>query len=254
MEVRRAEGRHRLKVLVAVSGVVVAGCSGWGATRSPLLDVDRIVVEGGTDVSAQEVRSVAGVRLGQPLTDVDEGAVARAVGGLPWVEQVQVRRRWPSGLTIRVAERAGVAVTAAEGGRFALVDASGQVIEHVGAVPAGVVELTGLPPAGGPGTRLTAEGLATLSVAVALPPSLVARTAGVGPSAGGTGEVELRLKPEGMVRLGPPEDLARKFEAIATVLSQVDLRNLAVLDVRRPDGPVLTRREGSTKVSTPRTG
>jgi len=37
-------------------------------------------------------------------------------------------------------------------------------------------------------------------------------------------------------------------------MAQVDLRNLAVLDVRRPDSPVLTRRETPTKVSTPRAG
>jgi hypothetical protein len=66
--------------------------------------------------------------------------------------------------------------------------------------------------------------------------------------------VELRLAPDGVVRLGRPEDLARKFDAVRAVLAQVDLRNLAVLDVRRPDSPVLTRRESPTKVSTPRAG
>jgi hypothetical protein len=66
--------------------------------------------------------------------------------------------------------------------------------------------------------------------------------------------VELRLNPEGMVRLGPPDDLDRKFTAIRVVLAQVDLRNLAVLDVRRPENPVLTRRDTAVKVSTPRVG
>jgi hypothetical protein len=66
--------------------------------------------------------------------------------------------------------------------------------------------------------------------------------------------VEIRLAPEGSVRLGPPVDLDRKFDAIRAVLAQADLRNLAVLDVRRPDSPVLTRRESATKVSTPRAG
>jgi hypothetical protein len=66
--------------------------------------------------------------------------------------------------------------------------------------------------------------------------------------------VELRLNPEGMVRLGPPDDLDAKFTAIRAVLAEVDLRNLAVLDVRRPENPVLTRRETAVKVSTPRVG
>jgi hypothetical protein len=57
-----------------------------------------------------------------------------------------------------------------------------------------------------------------------------------------------------MVKLGPPDDLVRKFDAVAAVMAQVDLRNLAVLDVRRPESPVLTRRDAPTKVSTQRTG
>lgn len=254
MEVRREEGRHRLRALLAITGVVVAGSGGWGATRSPLLDVDRISVHGAAHVSAEQVRTVSAVRLGQPLTDVEETAASRAVETLPWVHRATVTRRWPNQVTIRLSERTAVAAAAAEGGRYALVDPSGQVLEHVDAMPDGVVELAGLPPAGPPGSRLTGEGVAALSVAVALPPAVMARTAGVAPAAGGAGEVELRLRPEGTVRLGPPEDLTRKFEAVVAVLTQVDVRNLAVLDVRRPEGPVLTRREGSTKVSTPRTG
>jgi hypothetical protein len=77
---------------------------------------------------------------------------------------------------------------------------------------------------------------------------------GVGPVGGTTGEVELRLSADATVRLGPPEDLQRKFDAVRAVLAQVDMRNLAVLDVRRPDSPVLTRRTTPTKVSTPRAG
>lgn len=255
VDVRREEGRHRLRVLVALSSVVVAGCAGWGATRSPLFDLDRVKVEGAAHVTEEEVRAASGLRPGQPLTDVEPGAVAEAVEvALPWVQGASVHRNWPGAVTIRLVERAPVAAMAAEPAGFALVDAGGLVLEHVDAVPPGVVQLAGLPPAGEPGTRLSDAGVATLAVAVALPPALVARTAGVGPAEGGTGEVELRLTPEGMVKLGPPDDLLRKFDAVAAVMAQVDLRNLAVLDVRRPESPVLTRREAPTKVSTPRTG
>lgn len=252
VEVKRREGRHRLYLLVAATSVVVSGSAAWGLTRSPLMDLDRIAVDGASRVAPDEVRSASGLRLGRPLTDVDEQAVARAVEALPWVQRATVRRRWPASLTIRLHERAAVAAAAAEPGGFALLDPSGRVLEHVDARPSGVVELVGLPPVGLPGTSLPADGVATLSVAVALPPALMARTAGVG--AASTGEVELRLAPEGTVRLGPPEDLARKFDAITAVLAHVDLRNLAVLDVRRPESPVLTRRDVPTKVSTPRAG
>jgi len=241
-------------VLVAVSTLVVTGCAGWGATRSPLFDLDHVVVAGASHVSADQVRAASGLRRGEPLTDVDDMASARAVEALPWVQVATVDRHWPSSVTIRVTERAPIAATPANGNGFALVDRTGLVVDRVATMPAGLVALAGLAPAGEPGTRLSAEGVATLSVAVALPSGLAARTVGVTPAPGGGGEVELRLAPEGTVKLGAPDDLAKKFDAIATMLARVDLRNLAVLDVRRPESPVLTRRETPGKVSTPRTG
>lgn len=258
--VRREEGRHRLRMVAAMSALVVAGAGGWGATRSRLLDVDRIRVAGASKVSPDQVWAASGLRRGQPLIDVDTAAVTAAVERLPWVQKATARRDWPGTVTIRVTERAAVAVTEAAGGGFDLVDRSGQVMARADNAPAGLPVLTGLPPAGEPGTRLGPDGVATLSVAVALPGALSPLITGVSPGAGTAGEVELRLARGATVKLGPPEDLVMKLEAVAAVLTQVDTTNLDVLDVRRPTNPVITRRpgltrpDGTAKVSTTRTG
>ena len=254
IEARRQEGRRRFRVLVGITAVVALGCGGWAATDSVLLDLDRVVVEGAVHTAADEARFASGLRRGQPMLDIDEGAVDRAVEALPWVLHATVRREWPGRVRIGLIEREPVAVTEAEPGTLALIDRTGRVLEWVPAPPPGLPVLTGLPPAGTPGTTLGVDGVATLQVAVALPAELRARTAGLAPAPGSGGEVELRLNPEGMVRLGPPDDLDAKFTAIRAVLAQVDLRNLAVLDVRRPENPVLTRRDAAVKVSTPRVG
>ena len=254
IEVRRQEGRRRFRVLVGITAAVALGCAGWAATDSVLLDLDRVVVEGAVHTPPDEARFASGLRLGEPMLDIDETAVLRAVEALPWVREATVRRQWPGQVRIRIVEREPVAVAEAGPGTVALIDGTGRVLEWVAAPPPGLPVLAGLPPAGPPGTALGTDGVATLEVAVALPAELRARIAGLAPAPGAGGEVELRLNPEGMVRLGPPEDLDRKFTAIRAVLAQVDLRNLAVLDVRRPDSPVLTRRETAVKVSTPRVG
>lgn len=254
VEVRRAEGRRRLRVLLGVTGVLAFGGAGWVANGSALLDVDRVVVVDAVHTAPDEARLASSVRPGEPLSEVDQATVARRVEALPWVQTAVVSRRWPGEVRIRLVERRAVAVAPADDGSSALVDGTGRVLEWVAAPPAELAVLAGLPPAGLPGSRLAPEGVAVLAVAVALPVELRARTAGVAPAAGGRGEVDLRLSPDGMVRLGVPDDLDRKFAAIRTVLAQVDVRNLAVLDVRRPDSPVLTRRETPTKVSTPRVG
>ena len=254
IEVRREEGRRRFRVLVGVTAVVALGCAGRAATDSVLLDLDRVVVEGAVHTAPDEARFASGLRTGEPMLDIDEKAVDRAVEALPWVQEATVRRQWPGQVRIRLIERVPVAVAEAEPGAVALIDGTGRVLEWASVPPPGLPVLAGLPPVGTPGTTLGVDGVATLQVAVALPAELRTRTAGLAPAPGTGGEVELRLNPEGMVRLGPPDDLDAKFTAIRAVLAQVDLRNLAVLDVRRPENPVLTRRESAVKVSTPRVG
>ena len=56
------------------------------------------------------------------------------------------------------------------------------------------------------------------------------------------GELQLRLRAGGVVRLGDTGELAPKLVAAEAVLAEVDARHVAVLDVRAPDTPVLTRR------------
>lgn len=254
IEVRRAEGRRRFRVLAGVTAVVAVGCAGWTATDSALLDLDHVVIEGAVHTAPEDARFASGLRRGEPLLDIDQRRAVLGVASLPWVREATVVLRWSGEVRIRLVEREPVAVTASVAGGAALVDGSGRVLEWVDAAPPGLAVLTGLPPAGPAGSTLAPEGVAALAVAVALPAELRARTVGVAPADGGRGEVDLRLSPEGTVRIGPAQDLDRKFAAIRAVLAQVDVGTLAVLDVRRPDSPVLTRRETPTKVSTPRVG
>ncbi len=64
VEVRRQEGRRRLRVVVGVAAVAVTGFGGWAATASPLLDLDRIVVEGAVHTEPAEARFASGLRRG----------------------------------------------------------------------------------------------------------------------------------------------------------------------------------------------
>jgi len=52
----------------------------------------------------------------------------------------------------------------------------------------------------------------------------------------------LRLRAQGVVRLGDTGRLGPKLVAAEAVLGDVDAARVAVLDVRVPDTPVLTRR------------
>ncbi len=249
--VRRQEGRRRLRLLVGIASVSCLLVGGWGATRSPLLDVDGIDVEGASRTSREELVVASGIRFGQAMVDVDERGAVQAVAALPWIQTASVERRWPDSVVITVVERDPVAVAPAGEG-WALVDATGQVLALLASAPSNLLALEGIAPAGPPGSVLGGPATDLLAVAAAVPPDLRTRVSAV--QAGAEGGVELRLRPEGTVRLGAPEQLDEKFRATLTVLGRVDTAALATLDVRIPESPVLTRSNPVDNVSPLGTG
>ena len=238
IEVRRDEGRRRLRVLLALLGVVVLTAGTMLAVRSSLLDVDHIEVEGAAHSTPAAVVQASGLRLGTAMTKVDEEKMLGPIEALPWVRRADVHREWPGTVVITVEERNPRAVTRTDAGAWALLDTDGRVLADVPELPAGVMVFEGVGPVPAPGDGVAAA-LGPLAVLAALPPSVTGRVASLALLE--SGEVELKLNPRGTVRFGTPADAAAKVRAIETVLASVDTRNLAVLDVRLPSSPVLTR-------------
>lgn len=243
ISVRRSEARKRLHRLVAIGAVVGLLVTSFLLTRSPLLDVDRIEVIGTEHLTADVVAAATGIRRHGPMTDVNLSAARGAVLALPWVESVSVQREWPATVRVSVVERTAVAVVSAgqtdlADESWALVDRGGRVLEVLPAVPPDVVLLEGMSASSTPGSLLDPTADDLLAVAAALTPQLAAHVASVTLTEYG---VELRLRDHGAVRIGSADDLSAKLLAAATVLGQVELRGLCVVDVRVPAAPSLTR-------------
>ena len=241
VEVRRDESRRRRRILLTCVAVATLVAGAAGATRSPLLDVDRVVVVGAGHTARTDV--VAAGRLGSSpaMLDVDTSSVARRLEALPWVLEARARREWPSTIRVDLVERRPAAVIPAGDGVWALADGSGRVLAVGPEKPAGLPVLGAVPVPGRPGTTVPEEARPSLAVAAALPEELRARIADVAAVPGG--EVELQLTPPGgVVRLGAPVDLHQKLGVVATILAKADLAGVAVVDVRVPRAPALTRR------------
>ncbi|MBV8159855.1 MAG: FtsQ-type POTRA domain-containing protein [Acidimicrobiia bacterium] len=237
IEVRRLEGRRRLRVLLLLGSLFAAALLAWGVGRSPLLDVDHVRITGTVRTTPTEVAAAAGIHSGMAMLDVDGAAASARLRAVPWILGARVERHWPATVTIAVVERVPVAAVPDQAG-VAVVDGRGRVLAVQAAAP-GLPMLVGLPPAGAPSTSLGGPAAELLAVAGAMPPAVAQRVTAV--VAAGGGEVELRLRPAGIVRLGVPDQLAEKMVAARTVLTQVDLSRLAVLDVRVPASPAITR-------------
>lgn len=106
----------------------------------PVFSVRGVQVVGTRTIPVEVVTERAAVSPGTPLLQVDTHAVARRVAGIPRVDQVTVRRDYPSGLRIELIERTALVVVEVDGEQH-LVD--GQGIDFgQGDPPPGTPELT----------------------------------------------------------------------------------------------------------------
>jgi cell division protein FtsQ len=239
VEVRQEHARGRRRVVLVLIAIIGIGSATWAVTRTPLLAVEHARVTGIDATTVSDVVRAAHLERGTPMTDIDEHGAARRLEALPWVGSARVRREWPRTVQVEIRERTATAAATAAGGGWVLLDGTGRVLANLGTPPADQPLLDGVPPAGAPGSRLARAGRPALAVAAALAPELRSRVVVI--SAQPDGEVELRVRPEGIVRLGRSERMAEKLAALRTMVARADLRRLAVLDLRVPTNPVLTR-------------
>ncbi|HUY63168.1 MAG TPA: FtsQ-type POTRA domain-containing protein [Acidimicrobiales bacterium] len=242
----RARGRRRLKVVVGLLVVTALAVGAEALAHSAWLSARHLVVVGAVHTPPAEVLRAAGLSTHPPLAGLDPGAEAVAVQGLPWVERATVERRWPDTVVVDIVERVPVAaVPTARGGEFALVDASGRVVQW--SMTAGPLPLLRSPAAPGrPGSTLgsgAGPGLATVSAAMAIVPG---RVHGVAVAADGS--VTLDLGSGIQVLVGADTGLTAKLDALASLLAGVAPTGPEVIDVRVPGEPT------TSAVGTPGTG
>jgi len=241
IDVRRDEGRRRLRILLGCVSVVVVVLVTVAAGRSPLFDVDYVDVRGADQTARRDVVAAGGLGEHPALLDVDTTAVARRVEALPWVLRAAARREWPGTVRIDITERRPAAVLPAAAGQWALADRTGRILRITGDKPAGLPVIGNIDPPQRAGASVPAAARPSLRVAAVLPASVRLRVADIATVRDGLVELQL-VPPGGVVRLGPPVDLDEKLSVLAAVLARADLAGVGVIDVRVPRAPALTRR------------
>jgi cell division protein FtsQ len=211
----------RSVAVVSVLTVLVAG--GWVVYGTDVFAVSRVRVTGTHVLTSNEVRAVAGIRVGTPLARLDLETVTERLSRLAPVARVVVRRDWPDSVAIRVTERTPVAVTPGSGG-FLVVDASGVVFDRVADRPVALPLMELARP--GPGDATTRDALTVLA---ALTPQL--RKVLVRLSAPSPTRITLRLTAGRSVVWGDAAHNDKKAR-VATVLLR---RPVRVIDVSAPD-------------------
>lgn len=239
IEVRRQQGRRRLRVLLGlVLGAALVGL-GYAVANSALLDVDELAVTGNARTPADDVVAASGLEPGEPLLLLDVGGASTAIGRLPWVASARIDRSITGTVTIEVAEREPVATLPTVDGAFVVVDQEGRQLERVATPGPDQLLLWGVEASGVAGTPVGPGPQEVLRLLGALTPPVREAVSGIGLEGE---DLFLELAAGGRVRLGGTADLDDKLVSLETMLARVDLSCLAELDLGVPSAPALSRR------------
>jgi cell division protein FtsQ len=229
VEVRRAEGRKRLKIALAVGAVLVVLAAGFGVLASNAFAATEIDVIGATYTNRQALDAIVDDVRGTPLLLVDESEIEQRVAQIAWVESVRVSSDFPDRLVIDIRERSPLAYFYGTDGQVRVIDRDGRVLDVLDARPVAYGEIVGV----GPDTVVGAfagDAYATAAQYVeALPDEVRAllTSLAVDPA---TGDISLVLGEGIAVRLGDGSDKSGK---LVRLLQQVrdGLEGIIAIDV-----------------------
>ncbi len=243
MDRRIAERRHgvteqraarRLRLLIGVVAIAVFVAAGFWVVHSPVLDVDRITVSGGSRSDPGATLDRLGIAAGIPTMSVDAAAIENALSADPWIEDATVVVTWPGTVEVEVTEHAPVAAVQAADG-FAHVTLSGVVVEMLGEGHGQAVIVVPEPQPVRPGDVVAQSGvLGALEFVAGLPAEFrsgttvyVDRADHLSATVG-----------EYQIRLGRAIDMGRKSSA-AVALIEYGIEAGSVVDVTAPRRPAV---------------
>ncbi|MCX7556492.1 cell division protein FtsQ/DivIB [Xanthomonadaceae bacterium JHOS43] len=96
-------------------------------------------------VSVEQIRTTVAAHTGRGYFDTDPAAIRTALAGLPWVDTVEVRKRWPDRLEVLLVEHRA----RAHWGEDRLLSAQGVLF-----ITPGAADVQGLPRLSGPDDRV----------------------------------------------------------------------------------------------------
>ena len=247
IQVRRDEGRRRLRWAI-VAGAVFAVLLGAGLVlESPLFAIDDVDVSGAVYTNPARLQQVVDELDGSTLLGADLGRAEATLAADPWVRRVRVERRPLRGVRIEIVEREPIATYMGTDQRWRVVDPTGRilaVLDPPGSKPIDPLEL--VLPEPGPDLEAGASVPAALAGAAdvipRLPPELRTRTCSL--AVGDAGELALNFCDGYVVDLGQPEGLRDKLvSAIYVLNSQPDqVAASSRMNVADPSHPVLIQK------------
>jgi cell division protein FtsQ len=237
-EVRRftRRTRSRRRVVLGILASVALFCSLIAvAVFSPMLELQKITIEGASRVDPAAIHDELDNQLGTPLALVDFDQITAKLALFPLIRSYTTESVPPHTLVVTIVERQPIGMVD-NGSDFAIVDPAGVVIESAPDPVLGIPVID----AGQP-TISNPVFAAAIEVLLALPPELLARVATI--SATTKDDVTFVLADDiQSVIWGSVDRSAYKARVLAALVATQSATARREFDVSAPDAPVVRER------------
>ena len=233
---RKPSGHNLLQ---SIFFIVVFLTAAYVLARSSVFEVRQIRVQGNSALSREAIISASGINPGENIFKLDLKSSAEKITTIPMIKGVEMSRKLPSAVEIRVEERKPRALLPVEGG-FIQVDGEGVYLQKGDLISSPLPVITGvgfsLPPLGG---QIKSDDLATaLKVVGELPPALMPLLSEVNVQGG---QVLTYTLGGIQCRLGSAGEMQQKGEMLLKVLSELKVKGKRIeyVDLSYTGSPVV---------------
>ncbi|HBV98999.1 MAG: hypothetical protein JL50_18870 [Peptococcaceae bacterium BICA1-7] len=213
---RKAKKASRHSFLNSIFFITLFLAAAYILARSSLFEVREIKVTGNAALDRDQIVSISGLSPGENIFRINLQSASEKLRAIPMVKNVDMTRRLPSTVQIKVEERKPVALMPVEAG-FIQIDGEGVYIKKGDIGQDQLPVITGVEfPGPVPGGKIVSEKLdLALAVVKGLPAQLLPQLSEI--NAEGDQAVIYTLDGT-RCRLGVSEDLGQKGEVLLKVL------------------------------------
>lgn len=241
MENRETIPSHAPKGFFPALGLFCLALSLYVFSQSPFFALERAEVHGSRTLTAEELLSLAGLRYGENLFELDLRQGAGRLLEHPRIAAARLGRRLPDRVLIRLTERPAVGLLGTNAGLFAIA-ADGRVLGRAVSADGDHPVITGARP-----VENLVAGASVADVAVLAAADLAGHCESELP--GRLSEINVRdpndivgyTRDGVLVRFGPARAAAAKARALRLVLEAAGQQKgiVVAVDVSVPDTPTL---------------
>lgn len=120
--------RKQKKQIAVLSAIILVASFAAILLLTPLFNISEITVQGNSVISDEEIVKSAGIVEGINIFDVSLRRAQKNIEEIGYIDEVKVKRKFPSKIEIKIVEAVGVACVTAENG-FVVITSDGRCLE-----------------------------------------------------------------------------------------------------------------------------